>query len=198
LFLIVWDIPLHDVHAGPQKPLKCLNIHNCIVKKRWGREWIKKSSYFSHGNLVLNILMLQEIRTGDTAHLGKGVFLYKHSRTVASMFKIYTAQQHLFACFFTNLDTCLHYCPFCLDRGPICLSYSQAVFSRQKCLLGCWVYLCGEANVQHVWGPRFNAQHCPSTSPTPHKKKVCWKIQLLISDPLHKLSSPGCVWELTE
>lgn len=28
LFLVVGDVPLHDVHAGPQKPLERLNIHN--------------------------------------------------------------------------------------------------------------------------------------------------------------------------
>lgn len=38
LFLVVGDVPLHDVHAGPQKPLKCLYIHHCVVKKRRERE----------------------------------------------------------------------------------------------------------------------------------------------------------------
>lgn len=28
LFLVVGDVPLHDVHAGPQQPLERLHIHN--------------------------------------------------------------------------------------------------------------------------------------------------------------------------
>lgn len=28
LLLVVGDVPLHDVHAGPQQPLECLHIHN--------------------------------------------------------------------------------------------------------------------------------------------------------------------------
>ena len=44
LFLIVRDVPLHDVHAGSQQPLERLHIHNCIVRKRWGREWVLHTS----------------------------------------------------------------------------------------------------------------------------------------------------------
>ena len=68
LFLIVRDVPLHDVHAGSQQPLERLHIHNCIVRKRWGREWVlhtSKSKSLPSCKPFLNtsipVLIIQEI-----------------------------------------------------------------------------------------------------------------------------------------
>lgn len=75
LFLIVRDVPLHDVHAGPQQPLECLHIHNCIVRKRWGREWVlhtSKAKSLPSCKPFLNMsIPVRGIRPLDTGHLKK-------------------------------------------------------------------------------------------------------------------------------
>lgn len=91
LFLVVRDVSLHDVHAGPQQPLERLHIHNCIVRKRWGREWVlhtsKSKSLPSHKPFLKHGHSCWRKQTTGYWTLAKDRVLCGHSRAMSSKFE---------------------------------------------------------------------------------------------------------------
>lgn len=124
LFLIVRDVPLHDVHAGPQQPLERLHIHNCIVRKRWGRGWVlhtsKSKSLPSRKPFLKHVHSCRRNQTTGYWTLEKdGVLCGGSTHSL---------------CPHTALDTSLHLCSFHTGWGLLCPSHSQAIVSAHECL----------------------------------------------------------------